>query len=37
MAEGEQEANVRVKADTFGAASSGIVAKGIDGSEADSS
>lgn len=37
MAEGEQEASVRVKADTFGAESSGRVAKGTDGIEAGSS
>jgi hypothetical protein len=36
MAEGEQEASVRVRADIFGVLNSGISAKGMDGSDESS-
>jgi hypothetical protein len=37
MAEGEQEARVRVRADILGVLNSGISAKGMDGSDESSS
>lgn len=37
IAEGEQEASVRVRADTLGVLNSGISAKGMDGSDESSS